>query len=471
MSGTDELQAPHKVSRRQFLRGAALAGTGLVLAACAPQAAPTSPAATGANAEPTATPQVIKEVVTATPGPKGRTKVHYTASGDLEPMQKVLVPLVQQKLPDIDLTVDLTPFGSGWDTFADNVITRIAGGEGIDLIHIAIEGVALLTEKKILRPLDPFLEKDSAYKADIDKDIHPTLMKALNWKGQQMELPSDWNNMVMWYNYKIFASQGVPEPGKDWTWDDFVADCKALADVQGTANDRYAFSFWYTQFGMAPWFFNNNTSTLKNNWTDSNMDDPKVAETLQFLQDLILKYKVSPNPDGWDEEGNFESGHLVMRGCGGWCIASGNNNKFYDYKLQYYPHKAGPLKTVVGVGGDGIATMARDPDASWEVLKLINGPEYMAAYALENGSPMARRSIETSAKEMDRAKPSPADLSIYYQSLDYADFVPSPPNFNVIDPLLQRWYSQIWTGKITVAEACAGAHKELQAEMDKLKKS
>lgn len=220
---------------------------------------------------------------------------------------------------------------------------------------------------------------------------------------------------------------------------------------------------------MTPWYFNNDTSAFKNNWADSNMDDPKVAETLQYLADLILKHKVSPNPTGWDESGQFFSRHLAMRQCGGWCIAGCNNNEFYDYKLQYYPHNAGPLKTVVGVGGDGIATMAKDADAAWEVLKLVNGPEFTMEYTKYNGSPMARRSVASSDTFMDRAKPSPADMSIFYESLDYASFVPSPPNFNVVDPLLSRWYSQIWNGEITVEAACKGAHEELQAEMDKLK--
>lgn len=206
MSDAGKPQKSRVISRRTFLRGAALAAGGVVVAACAQQA-PSGEAPTA---------QVVKEVVTVTPGPTGPRKVHYALSGDLEVVEKVLVPLVQERASDIELTVDVTPWGSGgWDTYADNVITRIAGGEGLDIIHIAIEGVPLLTEKKILRPLDPFLEKDGPFKADIDEDIHPILMEALSWKGQQMELPTDWNNMVIHYNYKIFEEEGVAGPRLD----------------------------------------------------------------------------------------------------------------------------------------------------------------------------------------------------------------------------------------------------------------
>jgi multiple sugar transport system substrate-binding protein len=379
--------------------------------------------------------------------------------------------MVEKNLGDkVELTVDVTPWGAGgWDTYGDNLITRIAGGEGLDILHIAIEGVPLLTHKGVLQPLDPWLEGDTEFTEDMEEDIHPVLLEALQWNGQQMELPTDWNNMVIHYNYKIFEEKGVSEPTEDWSWNDFVETCLEIADVTGSEDDLYAFSFWDSQFGMSPWYHNNDTSPLKNNWMDSNMDDPKVAETLQFLANLILEHKVSPNPQGWDESGQFYAGYLAMRGCGGWCISGCNENEFFDYKLQYYPNKTGPLKTVVGVGGDGLATMARHPDMAWEVLKIINSTEYQAEYIQFNASPMARRSVVETPVFTDRALPAPADMDIFYNSLDYADFVPSPPNFNVIDPLLMRWYSQIWNGEISVEEAVAGAHEELQAEMDELK--
>lgn len=63
----------------------------------------------------------------------------------------------------------------------------------------------------------------------------------------------------------------------------------------------------------------------------------------------------------------------------------------------------------------------------------------------------------------------PPNTAIFYESLDYADTVVSPPNFNIIEPLLNRHYAGIWNGEVTVEEAVQAAHEELQAEMDLLK--
>jgi len=62
----------------------------------------------------------------------------------------------------------------------------------------------------------------------------------------------------------------------------------------------------------------------------------------------------------------------------------------------------------------------------------------------------------------------PSNTSLFYESLDFAATVPSPNNFNTIEPILNRHYESIWNGEKTVEEAVQAAHDELQPEMDKL---
>ena len=221
----------------------------------------------------------------------------------------------------------------GWAGYSDNIVTLIAGGEQLDVIMIAIEGLGLLTGKKILAPLDDFLASDTAAKAVLEKDVHPTLRTMLQVDGKQMEYPFSWNNMVTYYNTKIFEDKGVEAPSPDWTWDQFLDTSTKIADVKGGADDLFAYSFWgNSAFGMSSWYFNNDTSALTPDWKDSNLQDPKVAETLQYLADLILKHKVSPNPQGWDEGAQFTAGHLAMRTCGRWCIAGLQNEQLHHVR-------------------------------------------------------------------------------------------------------------------------------------------
>lgn len=447
------------VNRRRFLRMAAMGVAGAALAACAPEATQ----AVKETVVVGGTPQVVEKVVTTTPAPKGKVQVHATVNHTLAVYDPLAYDLAKERIPHIDLVIDQTPSAGGWDVYADNLVTRIAGGEGLDIIFMGQEGVALITEKKAIRPLGPFLDADDGARQELEEDIHQRLWECLSWNGERVIIPYGCNPMLMWYNPRMFAEAGVPEPSEDWTWEDFVETCLRLV-----GEDRYAYSWWDAAFGMAPWYFNNDTSWLKNNWSDSNMDDPKVAETLQFLADLIHKHKVSPELAGWDESGNFHSGHLAMRGCGRWCLGATKTAGFEDYKFTYYPHKSGDLKTVIGAEGWGIATMTNNPEECWEAItKVLASFEMALSFTNVIGPVPARRSVSETADFL--AGPPGVDMRMFYASFDYGAVVPSPPNFNVVDPLLTRWYAQLWAGDINVDQLVKGAHEELQEAMDKLK--
>jgi multiple sugar transport system substrate-binding protein len=441
-----------QISRRDMLRLSAMTTAGAFLAACAP-AAPAAPgqAAQGGAAAPS------------------QTKVPIVATTQMPITQwDPAVERALTQLPNIDLTLTMTDISQGgWAGYSDNIVTLIAGGEQLDVIMIAIEGLGLLSEKQILAPLDDFLAADTAAKELLESDVHPTLRTMLQVDGKQMEYPFSWNNMVTYYNTAIFEEKGVTPPGPDWTWDDFLDTSLKIASVTGSADDLFAYSFWGSSaFGMSAWYFNNDTSALTPDWANSNLEDPKVAETLQFLADLILEHRVSPNPQGWDEQAQFLAGHLAMRTCGRWCIAGLQNEDFTTYDLQYQPHKSGPLKTVAGTDGWGVATATKTPQEAWEVVKFLSNTDAAIDMVKSGGNIPALRSVA----EMDVfTEFGPPNTKLFYESLDVAATVPSPNNFNIVDPILNRHYQTIWNGEKTVEEALAAAHVELQAEMDKLK--
>jgi multiple sugar transport system substrate-binding protein len=452
-----------KFNRRQMLKLSGAVALGTMLEAC------------GAQSTPQVVEKVVKEtvevqkevekVVTATPAPKEAVTIVATSQMSTETFNNA-VTRAKDLLPNINLKVTNTQIDN-WAGYSDLVITQIAGGEQLDVIMIAVEGVPLLGRKKILTPLESFISADAEAQAII-ADTHPLLLKMLQYEGKQLEIPFSWNNMVMYYNTQIFKEKGIDPPKPDWTWDDFITVCTKVASVKGMADDLYAYSFWGgPMFGMCAWYFVNDTSPLTDDWKNSNMLDPKVAETLQFLADLILKYKVSPNPSGWDENGQFNGGHLAMRTCGRWCIAPSLKENFTDYDLQYQPFKSGKIRTVAGTDGWGIAAASRYKDEAWQVVKHLSSKETSLDMVKIGGNIPTLRSV---AEMPEFAQYGPANTAIFYASLDAAKTVVAPANFNVIEPLLSRHYATIWSGEKTVQEAVQAAHVELQAEMDKLNK-
>lgn len=439
-----------KISRRELMRMAGATTVGLIASACVPAGGQTGAGSAVSDAGPAAE---AVDIIATTSMPVN------TFDNSLE--------RAQERLPNINLEVNANSWGAGgWDGYSDTLLTRIAGGEQIDVIMIAIEGLGLLAAKNVLAPLDEFLEVDQEAKEILETDVHKTLREMLQVDGKQMEYPFSWNNMVLYYNTAIFEEEGVDPPSEDWTWDDFLETCLKVANVTGGADDRFAYSFWGGgMFGMAAWFFNNDTSPLTADWSASNLLDPKVAETLQFLADLILEHKVAPNPTGWDEWAQFHAGNLVMRTCGRWCISGSLEAGFDTYDIQYQPHQAGPLKTVAGTDGWGIANVSDHKQEAWEIVKLLSGPEASVDMVKLGGNIPTLRSV---AEMAEFAEFGPPNTALFYQSLDFAATVPSPTNFNIIEPILNRHYESIWNGEKSVEEALQAAHDELQPEMDKL---
>jgi len=453
MSVQGESLGKRVVSRRELLRWTALASTGAVLAACAPGVSPAASPGTSSEAGGSAPAQAKVRIVATTQMP-------------IDQWQPATERAIEQ-LPNVDLVLTQTNISDGgWAGYSDRIVTQIAGGEQLDVIMIAIEGLGLLSDKKILTPLDDYFIADPAEKEILDKDIHPVLREMLQVDGKQMEYPFSWNNMVMYYNTKIFEEKGIGAPAKDWSWSDFLEVCLKVANVQGAADDLYAYSFWGSgMFGMAAWYFNNDTSPLNDTWTESNLMDPKVAETVQFMADLILKHKVSPNPQGWDESAQFHAGHLAMRTCGRWCISGSLNEEFTTYDLQYQPHQSGPIRTVAGTDGWGMSSATKSPEEAWSVVKFLSNKDASIDMTKSGGNIPTLRSV---AEMPIFAEYGPANTAIFYESLDYAKTVPSPKNFNIVDPILNRHYQTIWNGEKSVEEALAAADAEVTAEMQKM---
>jgi multiple sugar transport system substrate-binding protein len=437
-------------SRREFLVMGGVLAASAALAACRPSAPEVSDAPEAGVDEPS-------------PAPPETVTVVATSQMNIQ-LWDGSIERAKERLPHINLVTTQTGMPGGWSGYADQIITQIAGGEQLDVIMIAVEGIPLLGAKNVLRELDSFIEVDQEALEIID-DTHPLLLEMLQWDDKQLEIPFSWNNMVLYYNTRIFEEKGV-DPPKDWDWGDFQQACRAIADVKGEADDLYAYSFWGSgMFGMCSWYFCNDTSPLTDDWRESNMLDPRVAETLQFLADLILKEKVAPHPEGWDEWANFHAGHLAMRTCGRWCIGGSLEEDFHEYDIAYQPYNAGPFRTVAGTDGWGIATMSRYPDQAWEVVKLLSGEEASLDMVALGGNIPTLRSV---AERPEFMGVGPANTALFYESLDYAKTVVSPPNFNIIEPLLNRHYQTIWSGERTVQEAVQAAHEELQAEMELL---
>jgi multiple sugar transport system substrate-binding protein len=455
-----------KLTRREMLRLTGTVAAGSLLAACAaPAPQVVEKVVTQVVEKEKVVEKSVDKVVTATPPAKGPVTIVATNHLDLQAWEATAARIKEQ-LPNVTLQLVSTPWGGGWGAYADSVITRIAGGEQIDILAIGIELVPLMTSAKILRPLDDYLAGDKAAADDYANDIHPVLWQMPQVEGKQYGIPYAWNNMVIHYNKKVFQERGVDLPSKDWTWEDFANTCTKLSNVNDNENDVFGYHCDDIMFMLQPWYHSNETSPLSADWKDSNLTDPKIAETLTYLQEMIKsRAMISPQAqfDVWNQ---FVAGHLGMLSAGRWIVPFFGSQNFQDWDIALFPKNKGDIRSVVGTHQHGITTLAKAPDEAWIVLKEMTSAEQNISQMDFIGDIPARKSAAANERF---TREGPGNVDLWYGSLDYAKTIPCPVNFNIVDPLLRRHYGSIWNGDKTVDQAVQEAHAELQKEMDALK--
>jgi multiple sugar transport system substrate-binding protein len=364
-----------------------------------------------------------------------------------------------KRYPNVKVTDQFTPITS-WPDYINKLVTQVASGKAPDLIHIATEGALLTISQKLVIPLDEFANSDAG--KEILTDIDPTLLKGFTVDGKLYLVPEAWNNMMIYYNTKVFKEAGVSRPADDWTWDDFLVLAKRLTSGEGPSK-RFGFGIPYFNFGLTPFWYSNATSVLKDNLKESNLSDPKFLEAVKFIHGLVHENGLSPDPANTDPNAVFQlfaTGKIAMTGGGHWPMQFFKANQFSDYDVVPWPKKAAQ-KTVFGAAGFGISPKTKQKALGWELIKELASSESESQAAGLGVAIPARRTVAESPEFL--AQPEHAPL--FYKSLSYAAPVQAPANYAEVERILMRHLGQVMADEVKPEDALKAADQELTAAM------
>lgn len=390
------------------------------------------------------------------------TYVNYSTGVD-KAMWDSLIAEFGKANPSITVRYQPVP-GESWGDYFDKLATMIAGGNPPDVSRVAIEGTRLVVSRGLATPLDELMRGDP----EIDeflKDVSPRLLEALRVDGTTYELPFDWNNMVMYYNTKMLERESIQPPKKDWTKDDFLGLAQRLTKRSPSGEtDVFGFGFAVQYFsGTLPWMFANGTSLLSDDWTRSNLKDPKVLEVLQFLQDLVWKHKVSPKPPAShaDIYSLMAAGKIAMAGGGRWPVLQMTKAGFADFDVQYFPRWKEQV-TEYGVGGFVILKSTKYPQEAWKWAKFLTSRRALEVLTRVGQAIPSRRSVAASPAMFELP---PKNARIFYESIEgpNAKPVPSPAAYNRIEATWRRYLGRVLANEMAPAAALEEADKEFTA--------
>jgi multiple sugar transport system substrate-binding protein len=363
-----------------------------------------------------------------------------------------------QKYPNVKVEIAIDPISNGWGDYVTHVLSQFNANNAYDVYGTAIETFRTFETRNLFIPLDDYIAGHASY-----SDFDPALFKYASNKGKTYFIPITWNNIMINYNRKLFAGAGVDLPKTGWTWNDFRETAKKLTVRDAAGNvTQFGYEVPNQFFFVQPWFYSNGTSILNADWTASNMLDPKVSESLQFLYDLIHVDKVSPIPGKDTMDNQFMAGQVAMISRGHWIVQNAKAAKL-DMDIAIPPSKVNDY-TVIGFGGYAVSRTSKYQDVAKELVGELTSFETQKEEGEGGGGVPGRKS----AAETEAFLAYPPSTALYYQTLPHTLPVPSPANFQEVEKIFIRNYIAIMSGEISIADGVKRADRELNESFKRL---
>jgi multiple sugar transport system substrate-binding protein len=349
------------------------------------------------------------------------------------------------KNAQIKVNVQLIPSNSLWGVYFEKILTMIAGGNSPDIGRVPTEGVLLAATKNLLLPLDSMITHD-AFMDDYFNDVPAKLTDSFRYKGKLLGLPVDWNDLMITYNTAIFKKLGIPQPGPNWTGDDFRSIAKKIQ-----ASGPYGFIPWAGgTFFVAGWVMAAGGSLYNKDLTKSNATDPANVKALQLLQDLIYKDKSVARPNGQDFALE-QAGRVGMIAAGRWAVNTYEVANFHDYNAQLLP-KIGPnRKEIFGVGALPIFRQSKYPEEAFTAMKYVLSREAMSIQTKLGNSNPPRRSMGLNPSLAIPPGNPGYNYKVFFDALAAAQPVPAPPQFNELEVAINAGYTKLLANEVDAA--------------------
>lgn len=392
-------------------------------------------------------------------GALAKTTVSLYSWWEVKPGQPLVIlkEAFEKANPDIELNMVSLPA----DGYYDKILTMVAGGNPPDISMLAMDQLAVYASKNALTNLDPYIKK---YKYPVD-DLYPVVKEIVTYKGHIWALPRDVTSNAIYYNKKLFDEAGVPYPKPGWTWDDFLETAKKLTKYDANGKPiQWGFSFPTYPDGYYDWLLQNNGGFVNKDATKSIVNTPETIEALQFLQDLMYKYKVAPTPAQAQEFGSSSAAPFSQQKTAMYLAGVSRMGNFIkqglDFDMAEVPRKkrqACRIWSNLWVIPKG----AKNPDAAFRVIAWLAGPEGQSLAVDLNMGMAGLQSVGKNHKKF--IDPPPANKQAYIRAFEYGVPFPVFPQSSEFFAMANRELDLVWSGQRSAKEAAAAIDKQAPA--------
>ena len=407
-----------KLSRRSFLRSAAVAATGAAIAACQPQ---TVIVEKEKEVTTVVEKQVeVEKVVTATAPPPLSATVRWGSWAVGSAFFEALANQFMEKEPDIKIQIEAAP----WSQYWDRMQVQMAAGESADVLWMSGAMFLNFVQKGFFMDMTPLVEAENLNIEDffLQADVFTYEGKVYAWP---------WFHTVSscWYNKELFDEAGVAYPPTEWdqawTWDEFLETAQQLTKVRPDGRQQYGahvHEAFEQCWGSFVW--SNGGDVMNADKTKSTMNTPEAIEAIQYLVDLVREYKVAPEPGDPSVfiEGAptpFEAGLVAMHVHSSAMATSYQEIEAFTPCACVLPQAPGGTPCCSFNGNpNSIPESSKVKEAAWKFVTFLSSQEGMESMALQKLGMPANKSVCYRADLY--LKPPPYNLEVFANAMNIA---------------------------------------------------
>jgi multiple sugar transport system substrate-binding protein len=457
-------------SRRQFLKVAAVAAGGSLLAACQPKVVEVEKVVTQIVKEevivegtPKIVEKVVEKVVQVTPVAAKATEVRYMWWGSEQ--QRAIdmqLDVFKDLAPNVKMNSELVPWAQYWD----KLWTALAGGDAPDTFWLNMSNFASLSAKGQLMNIQPNLDADEKLKTDWELNFD-SLKAAYVFEGDAYSWPRDYDTITLAVNRSLMDEAGLPMPDSAndfaaWDW----AMCKqyatAMTKKEGDRTTQYGMVAQNTsQTGWFNWVYSNGGTVLNEDRTQFTMNEAAAVEALREY----VSYRregLAPGAESLQTMGasdQFSTGRVGLMHIGSWNVGT-LNTSVVDFEWDAVPIPYAPTgKSMCMIHGLGntIAKNTKVAEAAFTWVSFLGS--FVGSGVLGNSDTVIPSRADT-APLWFSPQFKPDNRALFLTWTDKSLFFP-----NTAEPTTAQWNVHITNEMTLVMEE----GKDVQEAMDTAK--
>jgi multiple sugar transport system substrate-binding protein len=298
----------------------------------------------------------------------------------------------EKQNPDIKIKITQT----GWFDYWNALNTAFVSGTAPDVITNHLARYPEFIQNNLLVDLAPLIARDK-----VPTNIYlGDLVKVWGRDGKQYGLPKDWDTIGLIYNKAMLEKAGINPKSLldlDWNPKDGGSFGQLIAKLTIDANGKNATEAGFDPknviqygllasgqvdgYGQVEWSHFAVSNGFKFNdgpWaTHLNYDDPKLAETIQWIANQMKKGIIIPaaNARQAGENGVFAAQKGALALTGDWNILWYVEN--CKFGIGFAPLPKGPVgrRTMFNGLADSIWVGSKHQEEAWKWVKFLASPE------------------------------------------------------------------------------------------------